>query len=63
VNVEQANVEKGTPVNLELTEYVLLAFLVMLGVLVRHRMQRHKSQPPPQQGADSPKSSGRHQES
>ena len=41
---------------LELTEYVLLAFLVILGVLVRHRLQRRKVHQPLQQAADSPKS-------
>ncbi len=37
-------------VDIELTEYVLLAFLVLLGVLVRHRLQRQKPQQAPQQG-------------
>jgi len=59
VRVEQANAERGMPVDLEVTEYVLLALLVLLGVLVRHRLRPRKSQqPPPQQATQSTEASG-----
>ncbi len=52
------------PVDLELTEYVLLAFLVLLGVLVRHRLRYRKSQQlPPQQTTQPAQDRGGDQES